>query len=205
MALTLGTTKRLLARTFLSEKLASRLRTEQPAVDEARLARLGLALPQVVERLRQENVDLAGGDIHDGDARYLVRTLNAFTSVADIGAMTVGRRNGTSIALRDVAEVRQGRKDRHVIARLDGKEIIELALFKKIDSNTVRVAEQVRQRVRTLQALLHTLPQNVHLQVISDQSAFIRDAVREVLKTVWLGGLLAMLVLYFFLHDMRST
>ncbi|MDH3600232.1 MAG: efflux RND transporter permease subunit [Candidatus Tectomicrobia bacterium] len=177
----------------------------QVEIDEARLARLGISLPQVIERLQQENIDLVGGAIHDGDARYLVRTLNAFTSVADIAALGVGRRNGAPIVLRDVADVRQGQKDRRLITRLNGAETVELALFKRVDGNTVRVAEGVRQRLQALQATLDELPDAVRLQVISDQSTFIRDAIREVLKTAWLGGILAMLVLYLFLHNVRST
>ena len=177
----------------------------QVEVDEQRLARLGLALPEVVERLQQENVDLAGGTIHDGEARYLVRTLNAFTSVDDIGAITVGRRNGTPIALRDVAHVRSGHKDRRVATRVDGREAIELAVFKRMDANTVRVAELVRKKLRQIGGMLRDRRQEAHLQVVSDQSGFIRQSIQEVLHTAMLGGALAMLVLYLFLRDGRST
>ncbi|MGQ4807221.1 Multidrug resistance protein MdtC [Candidatus Entotheonellaceae bacterium PAL068K] len=174
-------------------------------VNEARLAHLGLALPQVVARLQQENVDLAGGTIQDGETRYLVRTLNAFTTLADIGAISVGRRNGTSIVLRDVAEVRQGHRERRIITRLDGREAIELAVFKRMDANTVRMAALVRTKLRQVGAYLRRTKPDAHLQVISDQSGFIRQAIQEVLSTALMGGLLAMLVLYLFLHNVRST
>jgi HAE1 family hydrophobic/amphiphilic exporter-1 len=177
----------------------------QVQVDEERLARLGLALPQVVERLQQENVDLAGGTIHDGEARYLVRTLNAFTSVDDIGAITVGRRNGTPIALRDVAIVRSGHKDRRITTRVDGREAIELAVFKRMDANTVRVAALVRYKLREIGGMLRERRQEAHLQIVSDQSDFIRQSIHEVLQTALLGGVLAMLVLYLFLREGRST
>lgn len=177
----------------------------QVDVDEERLARLGLSLPQVAERLQQENIDLAGGTIEDGEARYLVRTLNAFTTVEGIGTIIVGRRNGTSILLRDVADVRQGHKERTVVTRIDGRESIELALFKRMDANIVRVADSVRTKLPLIVQKLRRQQQDGHLQVISDQSAFIRQSVREVLRTALLGGVLAMLVLYLFLHDMRST
>jgi HAE1 family hydrophobic/amphiphilic exporter-1 len=177
----------------------------QVQVDEERLARLGLALPQVVERLQQENVDLAGGTIHDGEARYLVRTLNAFTSVDDIGAITVARRNGTPIALRDVATVRSGHKDRRIATRVDGREAIELAVFKRMDANTVRVAALVRYKLREIGGMLRERRQEAHLQIVSDQSDFIRQSINEVLQTALLGGVLAMLVLYLFLRDGRST
>ncbi|ETW94192.1 MAG: hypothetical protein ETSY1_35925 [Candidatus Entotheonella factor] len=174
-------------------------------VDEARLARLGLALPQVIARLQQENVDLVGGAIREGDIRYLVRTRNALASVAGIGSIVVGRQGSTAILLRDVAEVRQSYKDRYLMTRLNGKEIIELALYKRVDSNTVSVAQQVRERLLTVQDQLDELPYAAHVDIMSNQADFIQQAIREVLKTAWLGGLLAMLVLYLFLHDVRST
>ncbi len=177
----------------------------QVEVDEERLTRLGLALPRVVERLQQENIDLAGGVIEDGDARYLVRTLNAFTTAADIGDMVVGQRHGTSIMLRDIADVRQGHKERRLMTRLNGREAIELAVFKRIDANTVRVAERVRQRLRDVGKNLRRRKQAAHIQVISDQSEFIRLSIRDVLSTAGIGALLAMLILYLFLRDWRST
>ncbi len=174
-------------------------------VDEARLSRLGLALPQIVARLQQENVDLVGGAIHEGDIRYLVRTRNALASVADIGAIVVDRQRDTAILLRDVADVQQGYKDRHLITRLNGEETIELSLYKRVDSNTVTVANLVRKRLSQVQEQLDATPYEVHLSIISNQAEFIEQAIGEVLKTAWLGGLLAMLVLYLFLHDVRST
>ncbi len=174
-------------------------------VDEARLSRLGLALPQIVARLQQENVDLVGGAIHEGDVRYLVRTRNALTSVADIGAIVVDRQRGTAILLRDVADVSQGYKDRRLITRLNGEETIELALYKRVDSNTVTVANLVRERLTQVQEQLEATPYQVQLTMISNQAEFIEQSISEVLKTAWLGGLLAMLVLYLFLHDVRST
>ncbi len=174
-------------------------------VDEARLSRLGLALPQIVARLQAENVDLVGGAIHEGDVRYLVRTRNALTSVADIGAIVVDRQRGTAILLRDVADVRQGYKDRQLITRLNGDETIELALFKRVDSNTVTVANLVRKSLTRVQEELNATAHHVQLDIISNQADFTEQAIREVLKTAWLGGLLAMLVLYLFLHDIRST
>ncbi|WP_089943433.1 efflux RND transporter permease subunit [Candidatus Entotheonella palauensis] len=185
----------------------------QVDVDEERLARLGISLPQVVERLKQENIDLAGGTIQDGDARYLVRTLNAFATVADIGDIVVGRRasrNGasrhnTSILLRDVADVRRGHKDRRLLTRINGREAIELAVFKRMDANTVRVSERVRERLKRVGENLRRRQQPAHIQIVSEQAAFIQQAIQEVLTTAAIGGILAMLVLYIFLRDMRST
>ncbi len=186
----------------ISGGLEEEIRVE---VDEARTARLGLSLPQVIARLQQENVDLVGGAIHEDDVRYLVRTRNALASVTEIGSIGVGRQRGAAILLRDVADVQQSYKDRHLITRLNGEETIELALYKRVDSNTVSVAKRVRERLQTVRDKLDDLPYAAHLDIISDQAEFIHQAIREVLKTACLGGVLAMLVLYLFLHDIRST
>ncbi len=182
----------------------------QVNVDEERLARMGISLPQVVERLKEENIDLAGGTIQDGDARYLVRTLNAFATVADIGDIVVGRRNGASnhhasIVLRDVAEVRRGHKDRRLLTRINGREAIELAVFKRMDANTVRVSERVRNKLKQVGENLRQRQQPAHIQIVSEQATFIQQAIQEVLNTAILGGILAMLILYVFLRDFRST
>lgn len=177
----------------------------QVEVDEDRLARLGIALPQVVERLRQENIDLVGGIIQDGEARYLVRTTNAFTTVDDIGRLVVARRNGAPIVLRDVAAVRRGHKDRRVITRINGQEAIELAVLKRTDANTVRVAELARRALRHVNAQLRQQQQGAQVRMVSDQSTFIQESIQEVLHTAFIGGALAMLVLYLFLRDVRST
>lgn len=182
----------------------------QVDVDEERLARLGISLPQVAERLKEENIDLAGGTIQDGDSRYLVRTLNAFATVADIGDIVVGRRNGSSrhgasIVLRDVAEVRRGHKDRRLLTRINGREAIELAVFKRMDANTVRVSERVRNKLKRVGENLRARQQPAHIQTVSEQASFIQQAIQEVLTTAMIGGLLAMLILYVFLRDLRST
>ncbi len=84
----------------------------------------GFELNQVVSRLAQENVNLTGGQLKDGEAEYLVRTLNEFRTVDEIQDIVVAERNGTVITLADVGEVTRGHKERKVITRINGQESV---------------------------------------------------------------------------------
>jgi hydrophobic/amphiphilic exporter-1 (mainly G- bacteria), HAE1 family len=101
-----------------------------------------------------------------------------------------------------VASVIRGHKQREVITRFGGKEAVELALYKEGDANTVRVARAVRAR---LEGLRKELPEGVKIGAGVDQSRFIESAIDEVLENAVLGGLLAMVILFFFLKDAFST
>jgi multidrug efflux pump subunit AcrB len=104
------------------------------------------------------------------------------------------------VRVSDVAKVSRGAKDREVITRLNGEEAVEIAVYKEGDANTVAVARSVKHRVDKLQ-----LPREMKLRNVADQSRFIEEAVSEVVNSALLGGLLAILVLYAFLRDLRST
>ena len=109
---------------------------------------------------------------------------------------------GMPIRLRDVADVRQGYKEREAIIRLGGREAVELAIYKEGDANTVTVAGEVK---ATLERLRAELPPDAVLDTVEDQSIFIENAVREVRFDAMLGCLLAVLIIFFFLRDGWST
>ena len=104
--------------------------------------------------------------------------------------------------LKDVAEVRQGYREREAIIRLGGRETVELAVYKEGDANTVSTADAVHAR---LEAIRKSLPADVELTVIEDQSQFIRNSVNEVKKDAVIGGVLAILIIFLFLRDGWST
>jgi multidrug efflux pump subunit AcrB len=177
---------------------------EQISVDlqEEALRRTGLSIQEVVRRLSAENVNLAGGDIREGDTRYLVRTVNEFQNLDEIEELVIARVQDRDVRLRDLGTVRSGWADRVVITRLHQAEAVELELQKEADSNIVSMAAAVKQSVAGLQK---ELPEGWSLEVVSDRSTFIRASVDEVIQTAVLGGLLAILVLYLFLRDFRIT
>ena len=174
----------------------------QILVDQEKIAQLGISIQTVASRLRAENVNLSGGRLEQGTQRFLVRTINEFSTVREIADSIVATPSGRPVYLRDVASVTRGFKEREAITRVDGRESVELAVYKEGDANTVHVADRLAARVEVLE---ERLPSGTALTMVYDQSRFIRDAIGEVRTAAIVGGLLAVLVLYAFLRDARAT
>ncbi len=173
-------------------------------LDESKLASLGIPITQVASRLEQENVNLAGGTIKDGETEYLVRILNEFQDVEEIGDIIVGQVNTVPILLSDVADVAKSHKERKLSARINGRESIEIAIYKEAGTNTIQVGRVVKDRLDSVRETVEGLTAGVNLEVVFDQSIFIQQSVDEVLKTALYGGILAVLVLYLFLRSSSS-
>jgi hydrophobic/amphiphilic exporter-1 (mainly G- bacteria), HAE1 family len=171
-------------------------------VDQQKLAQLNLSIDLIAARLGEENVNLSGGRLEQGTQRFLVRTLNEFTSVQEMADAIIANVDGKPVYLRDVATVTSGYKDREAITRVNGRESVELAVYKEGDANTVQLAAGIRARVEELGK---SLPPGSELKLVYDQSKFISSAIGEVREAAILGGLLAILVLYLFLRDARAT
>ncbi len=174
----------------------------QVQVDESRLSALGISIDEVNAALAQENVNASGGRLRDRNAEYLVRTLSRFENLDAILDVTVANRDGQPIRLADVAEVHRGHKERTTITHVDGRESVELAIYKEGDENIVDVANRVRNHLRSME---DDLPAGLTAEILFDQSVFISQAISEVRSNALLGGLFAVLVLYLFLRDLRST
>ena len=174
----------------------------QVDIDQQRLAQLNLDVSEVIARLRAENVNVSGGRIEEGDQRFLVRTINQFSSVDEIADLLVRVGGAVPIRLRDVATVSQGYREREAIIRIDGREAVELAIYKEGDANTVAVAEALRAR---LDEVKDNLPTGAALTVIDDQSVFIEESINQVRSAAIEGGILAILVIFFFLRHAWST
>jgi multidrug efflux pump subunit AcrB len=116
-------------------------------LDENQLTLIGMDIQNVRERLAQENVNLAGGNLKEGQTEYLVRTLNEFHSIEEIENLVVGSFNNVKIKIKDVGHVYRTSKEREVITRINGAESVEIEIFKEADANIVAVAHRVKDRL----------------------------------------------------------
>ena len=173
-------------------------------IDERRVAELGLSITQVTDILRQENLNQASGSLYDLDMNYMVRMVNEFRSVDEVRGIVVADQEGRKILVRDVARVWRGSKERDIIARYNGSESVEMAVYKEGDANTVIVARAVMELLEEM-SKEQTFPQGVQTSAVFDQSRFITQSVDNVLSSALVGGVLATLVLFVFLRDGRST
>ncbi len=174
----------------------------QIRVDQQKLAQLGISIGDIAQRIRAENVNLSGGRLEEGSQRFLVRTLNEFQSVDEFRDAIVAYVADRPVYLRDVAAVERGYKEREAITRVDGRESVELAVYKEGDANTVQVASRID---RALGRVRETLPDDIEIVEIYDQSRFITSAVNDVRSAAIFGGIIAIIVLYGFLRDARAT
>ena len=174
-------------------------------IDERRLASLGLNVNEVITRLAQENVNLTGGRLEDGQTEYLVRTINEFERPSDMREIIVDSSGGAAVRLEDIARIYQGHKEREVITRINGQESVEIGVYKEGGTNTVTVVNDVTERFEDVREKLAQLDPNLQFAVITDQARYIRQAVLEVMRTAVIGGSLAVLVLLLFLRNIQST
>lgn len=183
----------------------------QVLVDLHKLAQQGLTLESIGARLKAENVNLSGGRVEQGASRYLVRTLNQFSDLEQMrNVILTSRPTSTGpnqtimqpIYLRDVAEVRSGFKEREAVIRIGGAEAVEIDIYKEGDGNTVETAQIVNKRLETMKK---SLPADVELKPLYDQSIFIQSAIHEVRDAAIIGGVLAVLIVYLFLGSAWIT
>ena len=187
----------------------------QVEVDPTLLDAYGVTLEQVSRALAQANVSAPGGTILQGRYRYPLRTLGEFRTVAEIADVVVARQGGAGqaagapggaegpgvrlVRLRDVGRVIDGFAERESIARYNGHEAVGLLVFKESGANTVTVARAVEE---VLEQLEGEYP-GVSLDVAQSQAGFIAAAISNVVSALISGGVLAFLVLFFFLRDPR--
>ena len=122
----------------------------QIQVDQQKLSQLGISIQQVAQRIRAENVNLSGGRLEEGSQRFLVRTINEFQTVDEFSNAIIANVADRPVYLRDVANVSRGYKEREAITRVNGRESVELAVYKEGDANTVQVAGRFAQCLEQL-------------------------------------------------------
>ncbi|KQZ67784.1 acriflavin resistance protein [Lysobacter sp. Root559] len=134
-----------------------------------------------------------------GDAAAMAAAASVQSANSGGGSTVAG---GMPVRLKDIADVRQGFKEREAIIRMAGKEAVELAIYKEGDANTVATADAIQARLEQIKA---QIPPDVELTTIDDQSQFIRHSISEVKKDGVIGAFLAILIIFLFLRDGWST
>ncbi len=177
----------------------------QILLNEDNLRRTNIDIGTVITRLQAENINLAGGSMRDGRTRYLVRTVNEFRDLEDMRDLVIVSREGRDIKLRHLAEVTSGFKDRDVITRVGGREAVEIEVYKEADANIVEMAKKVAQRVQNVVTPRMEKEYDARVDLISDRSLFIESSIAEVRNAAVSGGLLAVIVLFLFLRNFKTT
>jgi multidrug efflux pump subunit AcrB len=165
-------------------------------VDLSRMNYYGITLQDVVDAIRNENVNIPGGSIDVGDTKYLVRIDGEFEDPTRIEDLVVTIQDGRPIYVRDVADVDFGFADRENFARMDDRAVVTLDVIKRSGENIIETAAAVRAEVDAMEALF---PPSTEVVITSDQSARIEDMVSSLENNIISGLILIVGVLFFFL------
>jgi HAE1 family hydrophobic/amphiphilic exporter-1 len=170
-------------------------------VDPDRLRAHHLTLEDVGKRIAQENLNLPAGIAKQGNTEYTIRSLGWFMSPAEIAQIPVGSVNGQLVSLGDVATVRDAHSETRLHTRLNQQPACGVIVVKQSGANTVSTAQAVFEKLAQVQKMYP----NLQFHMAYDQSQFITASVDNVRDSAIIGGLLAILVLLFFLRNVRST
>jgi len=196
------------------------------SLDEEALRRSKISIQTVIDRLAQENINVAGGTLREGRTEYLVRTLNEFENLDQIRDTIVARFDGREVRIKDLGSVTMSNKEREIVTRTDGEESVQIEIYKEGDANIVDLARRVHGLLGEFDFEEHDRgeeeessggasaggltariykEEGARLEVVADRSVFIESSISEVFRTAVLGGLLAILILYLFLRNALST
>lgn len=177
-------------------------REVQVDVDPVKLQNYGLTLGQVNQVLQMENFNASSGTVNEGQRQYFVRTLQQFETVDDIREVAILTAAGNIIYLRDIANIVDGYKEDTQLTRVNQGGAVGIHIMKQSDANTVKACDSVRAELAKVQEELDV---QLDIQVVTDQSSFIKQSLESTQRTMWEGALLAMVVLFLFLRNFSST
>lgn len=160
-----------------------------------------LSLEDIKSALMSENINLPAGKINKGSKEILIRSTGEFTKIDEIRNIPILLSNGQKILLSDVANVNVGYKKQESISRLNGKNSISIDITKQSGANTVKTSEKV---LKELNNVKKEFPE-LEILVGFDQSDFINKSINSVTNSAISGGILAIIVLFLFLRNLRST
>jgi HAE1 family hydrophobic/amphiphilic exporter-1 len=186
-----------------------RRRQIQLLLDGDRLTAYGLTAETVRQQIERQNIEIPGGNFISGPSEIALRTMGRLTNVSDFTKIILSQQlngpqsvNGSVITFGDVGHVQDSVQEVRQIARLDGQQSISLEVRKQSGSNTVAVVDAVMSRLAQIQP---TLPADIVVATRRDQSIFIRRSIEDIQHHLILGSLLAALVVFIFLRNIRST
>ncbi len=170
-------------------------------LDPGRLNALGLPLDDILEAIRDANLDVPAGELERGRHEVTLRVPAEFTSLEELRRTVIARRDGATVTLDQVATVRDTYEKLSRIVRVNGERGLRVAIRKQAGANTVEVARRVLEEV---EAINQAFPQ-LRVVPVVNQGNFIERSIANVSRSVLYGGALAVLVLVFFLRSLRST
>jgi len=172
--------------------------------DQERLAGLGLSIDDVIKALQRGNVESPAGRLIMQQQEIISRTSGRFTRVEDIANLPLTLKDGNTIRLSDIVEIIDGSEDERLRVRYNDIQGVKISIQKQPSANTVNVADAIFTQLDWLRSQ-QLLPDGTAIQNVNDQAIYVRNALNNASLAALSGAILAMLVVYLFLGNLRHT
>jgi HAE1 family hydrophobic/amphiphilic exporter-1 len=182
--------------------LGGRKRQVNIWLDGDRLRAHNLTVTDVARALQGQNLEVPGGRVDQGPQSLTLRTRGRVQTIAEFGDIVIRQKDGHPVRIADVARVEDGEAEPETLANVDGTGTVLLQVRRQSGTNTVEVANAVKDRLRDLGA---ALPAGYNVRVVRDLADFIEASIHNVYEHLIVGSILAALVVLLFLSNLRST
>ncbi len=171
-------------------------------VDPERLAAYQIPISVVRDAIVRQNADVPGGNVRSPLTEQSLRTLGRFTDPKQFNDLVVAQVNGSPVRISDLGYAEDGVKEKRSLARLNGVPCVTLSVKRQSDANAVAVIEGVKEK---LPDIASQLPSDIKMEIIEDQSRYIYEALHEIEVHLVLGSILACLVVFAFMRNIRAV
>ncbi|HJS22988.1 MAG TPA: efflux RND transporter permease subunit [Pyrinomonadaceae bacterium] len=182
--------------------VGGRQREIQVWLDTDKMRAYNVSAAEVANAVRMQNMELPGGRVEEGKREMTVRTMGRVADAAELNNIVIASRGPYAVKLSDIGYVEDGAEEQRTEARLNGQPAVTLVISKQSGQNTVAVADAVKER---LEELKKTLPADVKVQLVGDQTIFIKASLDAIQLHLIEGSILAAIVVFVFLWSFRST
>ena len=171
-------------------------------LDPIALAARDLTTQEVETVLRKENVDFPAGRIESKDVDLTIKLDKAYKNLESYKKLPLKRaRDGSIITLSDVAKVELGAESTRTLFKGNGKQVVGIGIYQQSDANTIKVANGIKSKIKDIRP---SLPPGTSLEVSFDRSNYIKAAIKEVYKTLFIALILVTIIIYLFLGNIRA-
>ena len=179
-----------------------RLRQVRLWLDAAKMQAYQVSPGDVIVALKRENIELPGGRIETKTKEYTVRIKGEFAKITEFNDLIISYYKGAPVRIRDIGRAEDGMEEKRSLARFNKIPAIGMAIQKQSGTNTVEVANRVKGEIERINK---TLPPGMKVNIAMDQSLFIVRSIDEVQFHLILGSLFAILAVFLFLKNVRTT
>ncbi|MBC8745580.1 MULTISPECIES: efflux RND transporter permease subunit [Paraburkholderia] len=177
-------------------------RQVQIDIDPAALQARGLSAQDVANALAGQNLITPVGTEKIGDYEYTLQLNNAPSEIKALGDLPVKAANGTTVTIRDIANVRDGSPPQTNIVHVNGRRSVLMSVLKNGSVSTLGIISGIKQQIANGKA---SWPDNLNVEPIGDQSIFVRAAITGVAREGVIAAVLTSLMILLFLGSWRST